>query len=220
MAHETHIKRTISELMVNFQQKIFSQLGSFFRNFFFWTRKMLTWLRRQIPLMWQPSSLLTKKHEYAMTICTVHVHGFFAPKHVWTCRILEGCAEFPGKQTGWMRGRCLCHYFCMLPHLQIGFGNDLVRGLCAWRCKYSAWFAQTLAANVSSRTFWSSRDWIRFDIARKKTTRSTIHTASHRNFYLRDIILILQFSADGKDLIRVAHIWWRPTQNYGTQKKI
>ena len=31
---------------------------------------MLTWLCRQIPVRWQPSSLLTKKQEYEMTICS------------------------------------------------------------------------------------------------------------------------------------------------------
>ena len=31
---------------------------------------MLTWLCRQIPVRWQPSSLLTKRQEYEMTICS------------------------------------------------------------------------------------------------------------------------------------------------------
>ena len=90
-------------------------------------------------------------------------------KDVLDSRKLTG--RMPGR-----RGRCFCHYFYMLPHLQIGFGNDLDLGLCAWLCKYSAWFAQTLAANESSRTSWTSRDQIRGDFARKKSTRPTIHT--------------------------------------------
>ena len=88
MLHKTHIKRKFSVLMVNFQQKYLrdwfqkSPLGLFFRKIvlFFLTCSMLTWLHEQIPARWKPSSLLTKKQEYATTICTVHVFGFFAPK--------------------------------------------------------------------------------------------------------------------------------------------
>ena len=59
---------------------------------------------------------------------------------IGTWQILEGCAGFPKKPTGRMPGRCFCHCFWMLPHLQIGSGNDLDRRLCAWRCKCSACF--------------------------------------------------------------------------------
>ena len=144
----THIKPTISVHMLNFQQKHLSdwfqmsQLGTFFlKIIFFWTSNMLTLLHGQIPVTWHPCSLLTKKQEYARTIYAVHVHGFFAPKLDWNLTNLGKMCWIPGKPTGRMAWRCFCHYFCMLPHLQIGFGNDLDRGLCAWWCKYSAWFA-------------------------------------------------------------------------------
>ena len=88
---------------------------------------------RQIPVRWHPCSLLTEKQEYARTSYTVHVHGFFAPKLDWNLTNLGKMCWIPGKPTGRMAWRCFCHYFCMLPHLQIGFGNDLDRGLCAWR---------------------------------------------------------------------------------------
>ena len=77
------------------------------------------------------------------------------------------------------------HYLCMLPYLQIWFGNDIGLGLCALQCKYLAWFTQTLASNESLRTPWtsslssSSRYWIQGDIALKKTTQPTLNTASH-----------------------------------------
>ena len=79
----------------------------------------------------------------------------------------------------------LLSLLAVLPHLQIRFGNDLDRGLCAWQCKYSAWLAQTLAAFELSRTSWTSRDWIRGDFALKKSTRPTIHTASHYSKFSR-----------------------------------
>ena len=132
---------------------------------------MLTWLHGQIPGRWQPCSLLTKKQEYSVTICTVHVHDFFAAKLDWNLPNLVRMCWIPEKSTRRMSGRCFCHYFCMLSHLQIGLGMTLVEGYVHG--------AQTLVANESSRTPWTSRDWICGDIARKKATRPTIHTASH-----------------------------------------
>ena len=58
---------------------------------------MLSWLHSQIPVMWQPCSLLTKKQEYAMTICTVDVHKFSAPKLDWNLTKLERMCWIPGK---------------------------------------------------------------------------------------------------------------------------
>ena len=113
-----------------------------------------------------------------MTICTGHVHCFSRQSSIGTCQILEGMCWIPWK-TDRKNASVITSYFCMLPHLQIGFGNDLGRGLCAWRCKYSAWIAETLAANESSKTLWTARDWIRGDVARKKTTRSTIQSDTH-----------------------------------------
>ena len=57
---------------------------------------MLTWLHWQIPVRWQPCSLLTKKQQYAMTMCIVHVylHGFPRQNSIGTCQILEGRAGF------------------------------------------------------------------------------------------------------------------------------
>ena len=127
-----------------------SQLCSFFRKTIFFglstttTQHVETWLHGQISVRWQPCSLLTKKQEYAMTICTVHVFFFCAKAPIGTCQILQGCAESPGKlePTGRKPGCCFCHYLGMT---LVVYG----RGLCAWRCKYSTWFAQTLAANES-----------------------------------------------------------------------
>ena len=79
-----------------------------------------------------------------------------------------------------MAGRGFCHYLCMLPYLQIWFGNDLGWGLCALLRKYLAWFTQTLASKFQWISLSSSsRDWIQGDIALKKTTQPTINTASH-----------------------------------------
>ena len=58
---------------------------------------MLSCLHSQIPVTWQPCSLLTKKREYAITICTVRVHDFFAPKLDWNLTNLGRMCWIPGK---------------------------------------------------------------------------------------------------------------------------
>ena len=149
MVHKTHIKPTISVHIVNFQQKTSSWLISnisisyiLSQNYIFWTRNMLSWLHSQIPVTLQPCSL-----DQEAGVCDDNLHRactwfFSRQSSIGTWQILEGCAGFPEKPTGRMPGRCFCHYFCMLPHLQIVFGNDIVWQLCAswWQCKYSAWF--------------------------------------------------------------------------------
>ena len=96
---------------------------------------MLTWLQRQIPwggslpLSWPRSRSMQWQSAPCMTV-KYHVYGFLLQSSIGTCQILEGCAEFSKKLTERMPGRCFCHYFCKLPHLQIAgrLGNDLVEG--------------------------------------------------------------------------------------------
>ena len=148
IVHKTHIKRTISKHMSNFQQKYrhdwiqMSQLGRFFLRIIFLDSQHADFAPQADSCEWHPCTLLTEKQEYARTIYTVDVHGFFAPKLDWNLTNLGRMCWTPENPTGRMPGRCFCHYFCRLPHFQIGFRNDLDRGLCAWQFKYSAWFAQ------------------------------------------------------------------------------
>ena len=186
-----HIKCTISVLVVNFQQKYLRDwLSNVSIRFilsqnYFWIATC--WLGSTDRFPWggspPPSWPRSSSARWQSTKCMYMV--FSRQGTIGTRKILEWCAEFPENPTGRMPGRCFCHYFCMLPYLQIGFGNDLGWGLCAWQCKYSAWFAQTLASNESQRTPWTSRDQIWGDIARKRKTRPTIHTASHYSKFSR-----------------------------------
>ena len=103
MVHKTHIKRTFSVHMVNFQQKISSWLISnvsirfiLSQNYFFWTRNVdlapLADSREVAGFL-----PLTKKQEYELTICTVHVDGFFAPKLDWNLTNLGRMYWIPEK---------------------------------------------------------------------------------------------------------------------------
>ena len=143
MAHKTHIKCTISVLMVNFQQKISLWLISnvsiiiFSQNYFFDSQHVDLAPQedsREVAALSWPRSRSTARWQSAPGMDII----FSRQSSIGSCQILEGCAEFLKKLTGRMPGRCFCYYFCMLPHLQIEFGKDLGRGLCAWQCKYSA----------------------------------------------------------------------------------
>ena len=85
-SHQTHNLCTRVKLPAKTSSRLISNISIRYilsQNYFFWTCNMLTLLRWQIPVRWHPYSLLTEKQEYARTIYTVHVHGFFAPKLDW-----------------------------------------------------------------------------------------------------------------------------------------
>ena len=117
MTNKTHIKHTISvpPVMVNFLLKY-----------------LCDWFR------------LSQVGSFSRNFCTFHVHGLFTPK--WNLQNLErNCwiLEETERKNAWvLLETYFCHYFCMLPLLQIGFGNHLGLGLCSWRCKVSPLFAQ------------------------------------------------------------------------------
>ena len=100
-----------------------SQLGSFFHNLNFFLDS------RHVDM-----ATLADSHEVAatlaMTICTVHVHVFCFCLFFHTKALLEpdkfwrNVQDFREKLTGRMPRCCFCHYFCMLPHLQIGLSHN------------------------------------------------------------------------------------------------
>ena len=75
---------------------------------------------------------------------------------IGTCQILEGCTGIPKKEKKkndrknvWALLLSLLLHAPTSLHRQIGYGNDLGRGLCAWQFKNMARFARIMAANES-----------------------------------------------------------------------
>ena len=123
------------------------------QNYIFWTRNMLSWLHSQIPVTLQPCSLLTKKQEYAMTICTVHVHDFFRakarlePDKSWK-DVLDSRKNRQEECLGVASVITFACSHISRSFLEMTLFDSYVHG------NANIWpgFAQTLAANESSRT--------------------------------------------------------------------
>ena len=109
-----------------------SRLGSFFRKFFLLDSQHAD----LAPLAdsREVAALLSLDQEAAVRDDNVHCARvstwFSAPKLHWNLPNLGRTCWIPEKPTGRMPGRCFCHYFCMLPHLQIGFGS--YRNIHCW----------------------------------------------------------------------------------------
>ena len=106
----------------------------------------------------QLSFFLIKRQESKMKICSVLImqliHGLFVPMFDWYLPNPQNIWRI--HLSKWMPWHCFCHYVCILWHRQTGFRDYLSQGLFAWQWTYSAWFAQTVAANEPFRSCWTT----------------------------------------------------------------
>ena len=155
---------------------------------------MLTWLHGQIPVTQQPCSLLTKKQEYAINICTVRVHDFFAPKLDWNLTNLGRMCWIPEK-TDWKNA------WALLLSLLLNAPTSPDR---IWEWPWSTAMCMAMQMfGLFSLKRWLPMDHrelpelLRGDIARKKTTRPAIHTASYYSKFSNTLVE-RQISSDRK----------------------
>ena len=137
MAHKTHIKRTISIHLVNFQQKYLrdwfqmSQLCSFFRNFFFDSQHVDLAPRANsrevaalLPLDQEAGVLGDNLHR----ACTWFFRSKARLEPAKSCKDVLNSRKIDTKNVWALLLSLLLHALTSPDRI----GNDLGRGLCAW----------------------------------------------------------------------------------------